>query len=131
MEGQITFTIADIGYAILFIAFLAAVAYAILLMKNVNTLLKTGNSLLKENQDHLNKMIPNLAHISENILFMSDEMKAPVKEAGQALELITSSTKDTVVRFNETADRIGGYAVIIGEVAKVLIEVFSGEHKRN
>lgn len=123
---HITFTIADIGYGVLYLIFLGLVAFAIVVLTKVNALLGSVNLLLKENENHLNQMIPNLARISENALAITNEMK----KAGKTLEQITSATKDTVMRFNETADRIGAYAVVIGEVAKVLIEVFSGEHKK-
>lgn len=112
MEGYITFS--QLGLLIIFLVVLVAGGYAILTMRNVNAAVENIGVLLKENQEALNRAIPNIAMASENVLAITQNLRAGLSETGKALE---------------TADQIASYAVVIGETAKAVVSLFTSTGK--
>jgi predicted PurR-regulated permease PerM len=127
MEGAITYN--ELGILILFLVLLVVGVYAALALKNLNMLLKKTNSLLGANEGHINRILANAAEISEQGAFISQSVAANLDEAGKAIEAITNSTADTVMKFNETADQIRSYAVPTAELVKALIDIFRSERR--
>ncbi|MDD2464036.1 MAG: hypothetical protein PHI97_08555 [Desulfobulbus sp.] len=112
MEGYITF--GQLGLLILFLLLLVVGGYVIVTLKNVNAAVKDIGAILKENKDALKLAIPNIAMASENVVALTGELRSGLGEASRAIE---------------TADQIATYAVIIGEVTKALVGVFSSAKK--
>jgi len=71
--------------------------------------------ILKENQEALNRAIPNIAMASENVVAITNDLRTGFSETSKAME---------------TADQIASYAVVIGETAKAIVNIFtsSGKH---
>ncbi len=113
MEGYITFS--QLGLLIIFLVVVVAGAYAILTMRNVNAAVEQVGVILKENQEALNRAIPNIAMASENVVAITNDLRTGFSETSKAME---------------TADQIASYAVVIGETAKAIVNIFtsSGKH---
>ena len=98
-------------------------------LRNINGLIKEATAMLQRNKDHLNQIIPNIKDIAENTALISKEVKISVADAGEAIRTISHETTDTVLTINETADYMAKYAVVIGEIVKTIVNMFSSEKK--
>ena len=127
MQGSITFN--QLGIFIGFALIAVAVAYAIVTLRNINGLIREATSMLQRNKDHFNQIIPNINEISENTVRISEEVKKSVGEAGEAVRTISHETTDTVLTINETADYLANYALVIGEIVKTIVNMFSSNEK--
>lgn len=127
MQGSITLN--ELGIFIAFMLVSVAGGYAILTLRNINGLVKEATALLQKNKDHFNRIIPNITDISENTAIVAKELKNSVGEAGQAIKTISHETADTVMTINQTADHLANYAIVIGEIVKTLLNVFSENKK--
>ncbi|MFA5700142.1 MAG: hypothetical protein WC913_02575 [Desulfuromonas sp.] len=127
MQGSITLN--ELGIFILFALIVVAGGYAIVTLRNINGLVKEATAVLQGNKDHLNKIIPNLNGIAENTAIISEEVKKSVGEAGAAIRTISHETTDTVLTINETAEYVAKYAIVIGEIIKSVVCMFSSDKK--
>lgn len=127
MQGSITLN--ELGIFIIFALIVVAGGYAIVTLKNINALIKVASATLQKNQDHLNQIIPNINEISGNTARISEEIKKSVDEAGEAVRTISHETADTVLTINETADYLAKYALVIGEIVKTIVNMFSSNEK--
>ena len=127
MQGSITFN--QLGIFIGFALIAVAGAYAIVTLRNINGLIKEATTMLQRNKEHLNQIIPNINEISENTVRISEEVKKSVGEAGEAVRTISHETTDTVLTINETADYLANYALVIGEIVKTIVNMFSSNEK--
>ena len=127
MQGSITFN--ELGIFIVFALIAVAGAYAIMTLRNINGLIKEATTMLQRNKDHFNQIIPNINEISENTVRISEEVKKTVGEAGEAVRTISHETTDTVLTINETADYLANYALVIGEIVKTIVNMFSSNGK--
>ena len=127
MQGSITLN--ELGIFIIFALLAVAGAYAIMTLRNINGLIKEAATMLQRNKDHFNQIIPNINEISENTVRISEEVKKSVGEAGEAVRTISLETTDTVMTINETADYLAKYALVIGEIVKTILNMFSSNEK--
>jgi predicted PurR-regulated permease PerM len=127
MQGSITFN--QLGIIIVFALIAVAGAYAIVTLRNINGLIREATTMLQKNKDHFNQIIPNINEISENTVRISEEVKKSVGEAGEAVRTISQETTDTVLTINETADYLAKYALVIGEIVKAIVNMFSSNEK--
>ena len=77
----------------------------------------------------LNQVIPNIKDIAENTAITSEEVRKSVGHAGEAIRTISHETTDTVLTINETADYLAKYALVIGEIVKTIVNMFSSDKK--
>ena len=126
---QSSISLNELGIFIAFMLVSVAGGYAILTLRNINGLVKEATALLQKNKDHFNRIIPNITDISENTAIVAKELKNSVGEAGQAIKTISHETADTVMTINQTADHLANYAIVIGEIVKALLNVFSENKK--
>ena len=127
MQGSITYN--ELGIFIGLALIVAAGGYAIVTLKNINGLVKAASAVLQRNQDYLNQIIPKIHEISENTAKISEDVKKSVGEAGEAIRTISHETTDTVLTINETADYLAKYALVIGEIVKTIVSMFSLNEK--
>lgn len=127
MQGSITLN--ELALFIVFALIVVTGGYAILTLRNINGLIKEATTMLQRNKDHFNQIIPNINEISENTVRISEEVKKSVGEAGEAVRTISHETTDTVLRINETADYLAKYALVIGEIVKSFVNMFSSNEK--
>ncbi|WP_024336617.1 DUF948 domain-containing protein [Desulfotignum balticum] len=127
MQGSITWN--ELGVFIIFVFFAVAGGYAVITLKNVNRLVKEAAGLLQKNKDQLNEIIPNIHEISVNTKSMSKNLKKSVEEAGEAVRTISHETTDTVLTITETADSLAKYALVIGEIVQIVVNMFSSSEK--
>ncbi|MCM2285196.1 MAG: DUF948 domain-containing protein [Desulfobacula sp.] len=127
MQGSITWN--ELGLFIVFVFFAVAGGYAIMTLKNLNGLIKEAAGLLQKNKDQLSEIVPNIHEISVNTKSISRDLKKSVEEAGDAVRTISHETTDTVLTITETADSLAKYALVIGEIVKMLVNMFSSNEK--
>ena len=112
MEGYITFS--QLGLLIIFLVVVIVGGYAVLTLRNVNAAVAGIGTILKENQDALNRAIPNIALASENVVAITHDLRNGLSETTKVME---------------TADQIASYAVVIGETAKAIAGLFHSSGK--
>jgi methyl-accepting chemotaxis protein len=103
--------------------------YAVVTLKNLNRFIKEAADLLQRNKDQLNQIIPNIHETSLNTASISRDLRKSVQEAGDAVRTISHETTDTVLTITETADSLAKYALVIGEIVKMLANLFSSNEK--
>jgi len=126
---QTSITLYELGVFLVFVLVLGIGGYAFVTLRNVNGFIKEAKTMFQENRDSLNKIIRNVDIISENTATISDEVGKGVGELGAAVKTISQETTDTVLTIKETADEAARYAIVIGEVIKSVIGVFTSEKK--
>ena len=112
MEGYITYS--QLGQLIIFLVVVVAGGYAAITLGNVNAAVKNIGAILKQNQEALNQVIPNIATASENVVDITNDLRTGLGETSKAIE---------------TADHIATYAMVIGETAKALANLFTATRK--
>ena len=112
MEGYITFS--QLGQLIIFLVVVVAGGYVAITLRNVNAAVKNIGAILKQNQEALNQVIPNIATASENVVAITNDLRTGLGETSKAIE---------------TADQIATYAMVIGETAKALANLFTSVRK--
>jgi methyl-accepting chemotaxis protein len=127
MQGSVTWN--ELGVFIVFVFFAVAGGYAVMTLKNMNRFIKEAAGLLQKNKDQLNEIIPNIHEISVNTKSISKNLRQSVEEAGEAVRTISHETTDTVLTITETADSLAKYALVIGEIVKMLVNMFSSSEK--
>lgn len=127
MQGSITLN--ELGIFIIFTLIAVAGGYAIVTLRNINSFYKKANVLIQRNTDHFNRIIPNIYEISENTARVSEEFKKSIGDAGEAIRTISHETTDTVLTINETAEYLANYALMIGEIVKTIVNMFSSNEK--
>ena len=108
MEGYITFN--QLGLLIVFLMVVVAGGYAIITLRNVNAVVKDVGAILKENHEAFNLAVPNIATASDNVVAITNDLRTGLGETSKAFE---------------TSDQITSYAVVIGETAKALANLFT------
>ncbi len=127
MQGSITWN--ELVLCIVFVFFAVAGGYAIMTLKNLNGLIREAAGLVQKNKDQLNEIVPNIHEISVNTRSISRDLRKSVEEAGEAVRTISHETTDTVLTITETADSLAKYALVIGEIVKMLVNMFSSNEK--
>lgn len=125
---QATITLTELGLFILFLTVLAVCVYAVITLRNINAAVRDATDLVRRHRRDLDTLlasVPNVAETTENAVEISRELKKRVHEAGKAIQTISRDTTDTVMRVNETADQVATYALVFGEIAKAVMELFS------
>lgn len=130
---QATISLNELGLIILFLTLIAVGVYAVMTLRSINAAVGEVTDLVRRHRPDLEKLagsIPHVAETSENAVEISRELKKRVHEAGKAIHTISRDTTDTVLRVNETADHVATYALIFGEIAKAVLELFPKPKQR-
>lgn len=126
---QTSITLYELGIFMIFVLVLVVGGYAFVTLRNINGFIKETRTMFQENKDNFNKIILNIDEISENTAMISGELGKSVGELSEAIKTVSRETTDTVLTINETADYVAKYAIVIGEIAKAVIGMFSSEKK--
>ncbi|MDO9507900.1 MAG: hypothetical protein Q7I97_00935 [Thermovirgaceae bacterium] len=126
---QTSITLYELGIFMIFVLILVVGGYTFVTLRNVNGFIKEAKTMLQENKDNFNQIILNIDEISENTAMISGELGKSVGELSEAIKTISHETTDTVLTINETADYVAKYAIVIGEIVKTVISMFSSEKK--
>jgi|PlaIllAssembly_1097288.scaffolds.fasta_scaffold30861_2 hypothetical protein len=127
---QVSITLFDLGAVILFAIGCAVGIYAILAFKYIHSAAKEITDFLHRHRQDWDNTILHLSATAENTNFITTEAKKGLGEAEKAIQTISRSTTDTVLRVNETADQVSTYVIVFGEIAKAILEFFPTS-KRN
>jgi methyl-accepting chemotaxis protein len=127
---QASITLNQLGIFIIFILILLVGGYAFVALRNLNSLITEVKATFLKNKDSINQIIPNINEMSANTAQISNDLKISAYEVGEAVRTISHETTDTVLTINETADYMAKYAVVIGEIIKTVMDLFSsGKNK--
>ena len=130
MEGQITFS--QLAILIAFLLIVGIGISGILVLRKIHLLLTTTNAALDANLDHMNRIIPNIARISDNALEISSEMRTEAAEVMETLGTLTLNVAESVTIFNEAADRFGDMAAgLVDGVAKPWLDKLAGGGRKS
>ena len=130
MEGQITFS--QLAILIAFLLIVGIGISGILVLRKIHLLLTTTNAALDANLDHMNRIIPNIARISDNALEISSEMRTEAAEVMETLGTLTLNVAESVTMFNEAADRFGDMAAgLVDGVAKPWLDKLAGGGRKS
>jgi ABC-type transporter Mla subunit MlaD len=127
---EATITISQLAQGILFIVLMVVAVYAAFMLKQVNALIRHLHAMLNDNEAQLNRIVVNLSQVTSNSAEVSSQLRDGFNEAAKTIKVIGRETADTVLTLNKTADYVSTYAVIIQEVLKGLIKLFSGQDKK-
>ena len=127
MQGSISY--GDLGLIMLFLVIPAIGGYLVITLKNANRFIQEARNTLVFNQEQIHKTIGNLHRITETGVVISREVLESVGKAGKAIEIISRDTTETMLAINKTADDIGMYALVIGEITKVVTRLFVPDRK--
>lgn len=115
----------DLGLIVIFVTVLAAAIYLIITLKNLNDLLKYAKSFLKQHHDHIDKSIALVPETIKNANEMTVSIKQQVDQVGSTVNSLGSGLSETVATINDTTDTSVTVIRSLGEIVKVLIEVFT------
>lgn len=127
---ELVITLDQLAWLIILVIIAAVGIYAAIALKNLNRLAQQINDMMEKNQENLNRIIPNVTRVSDDAAVISEDLRHTVGDAREALEVVTLSTREKVDRYSQTAENLSTYAIIGGEVAKVLIDVFSDRKRK-
>jgi len=125
-----TITISQLAQVILFILIVVVGLYAAFILRQINTLTRHLNALIRENEALFKRSVVNLSQVMENSADVSHQLRDGFSEITKTIKVIGSETADTVLTINKTADYVSTYAVVIHEILKSLIKLFSAQDKK-
>lgn len=122
---QASITLYQLGIFIVFILIFLLGGCAFVALRNLNSLITEVKATFLKNKDSINQIIPYINEISANTAQISNDLKISAHEVGEAVKTISHETTDTVLTINETADYMAKYAIVIGEIIKIVMDLFS------
>jgi predicted PurR-regulated permease PerM len=122
MQGSISYS--DLGFIILFLIVFTVGGYLIVTIKNTNRLIGELTKLVSSNQQQFRQILENLHQISEDGVEIGREVKKGADQASRAIDIGVQGTSEAVANLSKTADDIGTYAVVIGEIARAVTHFF-------
>jgi uncharacterized protein YoxC len=78
MDNPITFTLSDLGIALLMIAGLVLIVYLIITLVNINKTIKNVNLLIDDNRENINKTVSTVPEICGNVNDITSSVKGKV-----------------------------------------------------
>ncbi|MGI6712883.1 MAG: hypothetical protein ACOX4L_09275 [Bacillota bacterium] len=120
----------DLGLIIIFLTVLAAVVYFIFTLKNFNDILKYAKEFLKRHNDSIDESVALVPETIKNANKMTVSIKEQVDQVGVTFNSLGNGLSETVATINETTDTSVTVIRSLGEIVKVLIDVFSSTKEK-
>ena len=127
---QTSITLNQLGIFIIFVLILVVGGYAFVTLKNVNSLILSARASLKKNNDHIDRIIPQLDEISANLAIISKGLVIDMDEAGKAVRTISCKATETVLTVSEVVDNLAKYIMGASEIVRAVSKLFSSDEKR-
>jgi methyl-accepting chemotaxis protein len=122
---NITITLEELGFFILFLLVLGVGAYLVATLKNLNGLVGEIRELLDANRKNIDQTLANLPVITENLNEASFGVKRGVNQTEGVIEQVSANVGDTLIAVNKTADSISTYSILVTEIVKAVMDLFS------
>jgi methyl-accepting chemotaxis protein len=122
---NITITLEDLGFFILFLLALGVGVYLAVTLKNLNGLVKEIRDLLGANRKNIDQSLANLPVITENLNEASFGVKRGVNQTEEVIEQVSANVGETMIAVHKTADSISTYSIIVTEIVKSVMDLFS------
>jgi hypothetical protein len=122
---NITITLEELGYFILFLLALGVGVYLIVTLNNLNGLVKEVRARLDANRQHIDQSLAHLPVITENINDASFGVKRGVEQTEAMIDQVNANMGDTLVAVHKTADSISTYSILVTEIIKSVMDIFS------
>jgi len=123
----ISITLNQLSIFIVFVLILVVGGYAVVTLRNVNNLILSAKATLNKNNDHIDRIIPQIDEISANLAIISKGLVIDMEEAGEAVRTISSKSAETVLTVNALVANLANYTMGIGEIVKALANLFSSD----
>jgi methyl-accepting chemotaxis protein len=122
---NITITLEDLGFFILFLLALGIGVYLAVTLKNLNGLVKEIRDLIGANRKNIDQSLANLPVITENLNEASFGVKRGVNQTEEVIEQVSANVGETMIAVHKTADSISTYSIIVTEIVKSVMDLFS------
>ncbi len=122
---NITITLGDLGFFILFLLVLGIGAYLAVTLKNLNGLIREIQKRLDANSKNIDQSLANLSVITENLNEASFGVKRSVNQTEAVIDQVSTNVGDTLIAVHKTADSISTYSIIVTEIVKTLMVFFA------
>lgn len=124
-----SFTLQEIAGFFLFLLACGVGVYATITLRNINSLTRQIAKIVESNRADIEQSISYLPEISENLRESSIGIRKSVCRTEAAIDVVTDNVTDAVATVNKAADSITTYSVIVTEIVKTLIDMFSKTKK--
>lgn len=116
---DIQIRLGDLGLAFLGIALLILIVYAILVLKNLNGIMKTIRKTLEENQHNINNVLNEAPSIAKNMNNISTNLSDDVKALQGTIDTIIGTTEVAAGSLGSNHELVKGVIGIIQALAIV------------
>jgi len=120
----------QLAWFIVFLLAIGAGIYLILTLRNLNGLIRDVGSLIHKNRGNLDRSAADLPIITGNAVVISQELRTQVTDMGDSIDQVSDSVTDTAEAVNKTAEEFSTYAVILSDVIKAGVDLFSNSDRR-
>lgn len=124
---EITITLADLGYFVLFALLAVLLIYVVMAVYRLNQVLQKVDRFLDKNSDNLDRTMESIPDILENVNETSEILLHTVDKADTAIDSIGSSLAETAATFRQGANDAAGYVQIITEIISMVRSLISGK----
>lgn len=101
MNVQLTFTLADIGWLVVWFLVSAALIYLVLILSRLYASLKIVNKLVAENRDNIDKILDEVPGISKSVNEITEEIAHGTKSFRGTVDNIASTSESVTGAINE------------------------------
>lgn len=125
---EITISLAEMGWIVLIAVILAVCFYMIRVFRRLDVFMMRMVAIsetLAQNKENLRDIIDRVAEITERGASVSKRIDMQIEDAAKTIRTIGHSTTDTVSTISKTADQISTYTIVIGEIFKLLRDIFA------
>lgn len=116
---DIQIRLGDLGLAFLGIALLVLMVHAILVLKNLNGIMKTIRKTLEENHTNINNVLDEAPSIAKNMNNISTNLSDDVKALQGTIDTIIGTTEVAVGSLGSNHELVKGIIGIIQALALV------------
>ncbi len=133
---DMTISLRELLFVILFIALIAAVVYLIITLKNISTAVKSVTLLVDSNSANLTEIIDSLPKIAKNLKETTDkapeimeninsvvsDVRGSVDTVTDTVDVVGAAVSKTTLDITEKADIVTQYISLGAEIVRSIIE---------
>ncbi len=131
MNVQLTFTLSDIGWLVIWGLVSAALIYLILILSRLYTSIKIVNKLVAENRDNIDLILDEVPGISKSVNEITEEIAHGTKAFRGTVDNIAATTESASEAINENNKIVDSISSFLhgASVVKSAVDKFSGNDK--
>lgn len=131
MNMQLTFTIADLGWLVIWGLVSVALIYLVLILSRLYASLKIVNKLVAENRDNIDLILDEIPGITKSVNEITDEVAHGSRAFRGTVDNIASTTESATEAINENNKIVDSISSFLhgATVVKSAYDKFSGNNK--